>query len=197
MTAADVCARARWACGRGGRGRRCRRSGSRSAWPRWSPCSASRSPPRPTCWPSSTGSGRTCCRSRPGSRSWATTRCCRRRRRRCCGACRGVQSVAATAAVAGHDRAALAVRRRERDRRHQRRRRGPVAAVGGRRDAGARDVPQRRDRAATRRSCSAPRRPTRWGSPTPARACGSAGAGSPSSASSTRSRSRRSSTPRR
>ena len=45
-------------------------------------------------------------------------------------------------------------------------------------DAAARHVPERRDRRAIRRSCSAPRRRPRSGSTTPARACGSAAAGS-------------------
>ena len=44
---------------------------------------------------SSTGSARTCCGSRPASRSWATRPCCPSRRRRCCGASRGVEAVAA------------------------------------------------------------------------------------------------------
>ena len=63
-----------------------------------------------------------------GSRSWATRPCCRSRRRRCCGASPACESVAATAAVSGADRAPQPVHRRGRDRRHQRRRRRPGAA---------------------------------------------------------------------
>ena len=97
----------------------------------------------------------------------------------------GVESVAATAAVAGQTVRRNPLRRRGRDRRDQRRRRRPGAARRGRRDAAARHVPERRHRRAIRRSCSAPRRRRRSGSTTPARACGSAGAGSRSSGSST------------
>ena len=63
----------------------------------------------------------------------------------------------------------------------------PALAGDRRRAAALRALPRRRDRRATRRSCSAPVRPTSWGSTTPARACSSAGAGSPSSGSSSRS----------
>ena len=181
MTAARRPAhRARSGCARGGRARRCRRSGSRSAWPRWSPCSASPSPPRPTCWPSSTSSGRTCSGSPRGSRSWATTRCCRRRRA-------AMLRRVSRRAVGGRDG-----RRRRRDRPAHRRsstRTRPAASASPRRTRRCAPRSARRWRtgrsstprpAATRRSCSAPRRPTRSASPTPARACGSAGAGSPS-----------------
>ena len=44
----------------------CPRSGSRSASPRWSRCSASRSPRRPTCWPQLDRLGTNLLRVAPG-----------------------------------------------------------------------------------------------------------------------------------
>ena len=67
------CAPAPSACARGGCAPRSPRWASPSGSPRWSPCSASRSPPAPTCSRRSTGWARTCSRSRPASRSWART----------------------------------------------------------------------------------------------------------------------------
>ena len=161
---ATSCAPARSACARAARGRRCRRSGSRSASPRWSPCSASRSPRRPTCWPQLDRLGTNLLRVAPGPVVHG-------RRGGAAGGRGGdaaarvaaCESVAATASVAGPDRAPHPVRRRGRDRRHQRRRRRPGAARGGRRDAAPRRRSSTPPPAATRRSCSAPRRPTTLG----------------------------------
>ena len=139
------------------------------------------SPRRPTCSPSSTGSARTCCASRPGQsflgdeavlpESAAAMLAARRGRR--VGRRDG-------ATVDGRDRAPQPVHRRGRDRRHQRRRRRPGAARRGRRDAA---------RAARFLNAATGRYPTVvLGAEAaddarhrrrPARACGSAAAGSP------------------
>ena len=176
------CAPARSACARAARGRRCPRSGSRSAWPRWSPCSASRSPrkadllaaARPARHEPAAGRAR-------ASRSWATRRCCRSPRRRCCGASRGVavasprsrswraRPCAASPFVDEAETGGITVAAADPALR---------ATVGATLRRGT--LPQRRHRRATRPSCSAPTRPRRSGSTTPARACGSASAGSPS-----------------
>ncbi len=109
----------------------------------------------------------------------------------------GVEQVAATAAVDG-----ATVRRSPYVDEAEtggisRRRRRPVAARGGRRDARARALPERRHRALPGGRARRRRGARRSASTTPARACGSPGAGSPSSGSSTPPRSRRSSTTRR
>ena len=68
------------ACARAGCAPRSRRSGSRSASPRSSPCSASPPPVRPGCSPRSTSSAPTCSTSPPARTSAARACRCRSRR---------------------------------------------------------------------------------------------------------------------